>query len=448
MPRIARLWIITFLGVVLFTGCVPTPVLPPAAGLTPEADPDATAYPTSPAGPLPEIAISDLVVQAGENKGEWWILGMATNDSPAALETVRLRVELANAEGTPTSEATVSLPLSILQPQASSPFAARLHQPGTPAGAHASLESFLFSSAEAIPLRVGPIHTTRVPDGVFVRGTVLASERVPVRVHDVVVAWRDEDRALAGLALATVAGASVPPGGAAPWIAFAPGAGPDSLFQVFTAAGIVAPPSESPISVVDGPTWRVTSQGQGFATGAVRNDGQVAVFPQVAIAAYVDGTPISLQVLESGIPLQPGETLTFAADQLPGLRAALEAEHIDMAELTLEAYLDGQPVPPDVGAPILLPVSIRQFEVIGSSAFVRGFVSRPASVSLESAAVFVSLRSTAGEPLSARWLELDPPPSDAGSEFSLDIPLPAGVDAAMCEYDVRALGLPPPDSSG
>ncbi|MCX6072553.1 MAG: hypothetical protein NTU91_17155 [Chloroflexi bacterium] len=403
--------------------------------------------PTSPAGPLPEVTFTDLVVRHGDDEDEWIVLGMAHNESSSALESVAVCVELVDAAGTATSEATAPLPLSVLQPGAASPFIARLEQAESPAEVRASLESFQFSSAAGASTSLGAVYTTQAPDEVFVRGTVQCEDTRPVRVHDVVIVWRATDRSLAGLAVASVPGAILPQSGSLPWIAQASGATPGTRFEVFTAVSAVDPASEIPLVVTDGPTWHVTSQGNGFATGAIRNAGDAPVLPQVAIAVRAAGRPISLEILQSIIPLEPGETLTFAADRFPGLQAALESGGIEIADVTLEAYLDAQPVPLNTGGAVILPVSIHQLEAIGSSIFLRGTVSNPDSVPLRSAAIFVSLRSTTGEPQSARWLELAPPPAEAGVEFSLDMPLSADINPAMCEYDIRAFGLPLPDSS-
>jgi len=104
MPRPRPFWLMAFMAAALLTGCLPARIAPETPELTPDVLPDATAYPTSPAGPLPELAISDVVVKAGENDGDWLVLGMATNDSSSALEAVRLRVELVDAAGTATAE--------------------------------------------------------------------------------------------------------------------------------------------------------------------------------------------------------------------------------------------------------------------------------------------------------------------------------------------------------
>jgi hypothetical protein len=403
--------------------------------------------PTSPAGPLPEVAFSDLVVRHGNAQDAWIVLGTAHNESDSALESVGVFVQLVDAAGTATSESTVPLPLSILQPGAVSPFMARLEQDDAPTAARASLESFQFSSETPADISLGDIYTTQAPDGVLALGTMQSNDTQPMRVRDVVLAWRDRNRSLAGLAIASAPGAVIAPDGSLPWIAQAPGASLGTQFEVYAAVSAVDSAIESPLAVTDGPTWRVTSQGNGFATGAIRNAGDVPVLPQVAISVRAAGRPMSLEILQSSVPLQPGETLTFAADRFPGLQATLRSADIKIHDVMLETYLDAQAVPPDTGAAVVLPVSIDQFEVIGSNVFLSGTVSNPASLPLRSATILVSLRSTSGEPQSARWLELTPPPSQAGMEFSIDMPVAAGVDPAMCEYDVRALGLPLPDSS-
>jgi hypothetical protein len=447
MQRTRRLARLCLLGALILAACLPTPIAPGTEEPTPAAALNTSALPATPVGPLPELEFSGLVVQRGDSEGEWIVLGMASNGSSSALESVVLRVELVDAAGFVTSAATVWLPLSVLHPEAASPFMARLEQDDPPAAARASLESFQFSSETAANINLGDIYTTQAPDGVLVLGTMQGNDTQPMRVRNVVLAWRDRNRSLAGLTIASIPGAVIAPDGSLPWVAQAPGASPGTQFEVYAAASAVDSAIESPLVVTDGPAWRVTSQGNGFATGAIRNAGDVPVLPQVAIAVRAAGRPMSLEILQSNIPLQPGETLTFAADRFPGLQPSLRSADIKIDDVMLETYLDAQPVPLDTGAAVILPVSVHQFEAIGSNVFLSGTVSNPASLPLRSAEIFVSLRSTTGEPQTARWLELTPPPSEAGMEFSIDMPVAAGVDPAMCEYDVRALGLPLPDSS-
>lgn len=383
----------------------------------------------------------------GDDAGEWNVLGMARNDSHSALEAVVIRVELLDTAGAATGEAMVWLPLSVLQPEATSPFMAWVEQVEPPSGARASLVSFRTSTEAPASTSTGAVSATQAPDGVFVLGTVHNRDTRPMRIHDVVVTWRDAHRSLTGLAIASVPAAVLAEDGSLPWIAEAPGATPETRFEVFVAASTVDPASPSPLVTAAEPIWRATSQGRGFATGAIRNAGGAPVLPEVAIAASAAGRLISLEILQSSIPMQPGETLIYAADRFPGLEAALDSAGIDVTDVSLKLYLDAKPIPPNADAAVLLPVSIEQFEVIGSNVFLRGTISSPGSVPLKSAMVFVSLRATTGEPQSARWLELAPPAAGASAQFSLDMPLAAGIDPAMSEYDVRALGLPLEDSS-
>jgi hypothetical protein len=444
MRRTQWLVLVCLLEILALAGCLPALSVP---GTTPAAALQATDLPASPTGPLPEIAFSDITVVHGDHAGEWSVLGTARNSSDFALEAVLISVELLDPNGSPTVGATVQLPLSLLQPDATSPFIAQLEQVEAPAGARASLASFQRSSEAPASVSLGGVHATQGPDGVIVIGTVQSNDPRDLRIHDVVVTWRDASRSVAGLAIASVPGAIVADNGSLPWIAQAPGATPDTRFEVFTAASTVNTEGGSPLVTSAEPTWRVTSQGRGFATGAIRNTGDAPALPEVAIAASAAGRLISLEILRSTVPMQPGETLLYAADRFPGLEATLDAEGIEITDITLGVYLNADAVPASTGVVVPLPVSIQQSEAIGSSVFLRGAVSNPSSVQLKSTMVFVSLRSTTGEPQSARWLELAPPPAGASTEFTLDLPLAAGVDPAMSEYDVRAFGLPLPESS-
>jgi hypothetical protein len=265
MRRTRHLARLCLLVSMTLAGCLPTP----AASRSPVSPLSTIALPTSPAGALPEVAFSDLVVRQGDDQGAWIILGTARNESDSALESVAVFVQLVDAAGTATSETTVPLPLSVLQPGAVSPFTAQLEQAEEPAEARASLESFEYSSEAAARISLGPVYTTQAPDGVIVYGTLRPSDTIPLRVRDMVVTWRDKRGSLAGLAIASVPGAIVTADESLPWIALAPGAASGTHFEVFGAASAADSQSETPLVVTDGPTWRKASPPEPFATRAM-----------------------------------------------------------------------------------------------------------------------------------------------------------------------------------
>ena len=427
----------------LLTGCLPVPGSPGAQTASPDQTPISAGLPAIPPGPHPQVAFTDLTVMHGDEPGVWLVLGLARNDSRYALEAVVTSVEVLDPAGTPTASVTAPIALSILQPGATSPFLARFEQARTPSSARAQLQAFRFSSEAPVRLSIEAIHSSRSSRGTLILGRLKNLEPRSVQARDVVLVWREPDRSLAGMAVASVPMAGLPEDGTVPWMAGAPGALPESRVEVFAAVTAVDDASVAPLESVLEPTWRVTSQGRGFVVGTIRNPGLDPILPEVAIAISVAGRLASLEILQSSAPLQPGETLGYGADRFPGLEAGIDTAD----DVTLEVYLTGRLIARGAPSAVPLPASIHQFEVIGSRVFVQGTLTNPGPAPLKSAVLLVSLRSTAGEIQTARWLDLFPPPPGESAEFSIDVPIAAGDEPAMSEYDLRAVGIPLPETS-
>jgi hypothetical protein len=431
------------IGCLLLTGCR----VVPGASSPPSAVQDKTPVPTglsaTPPEPHPQVTFTDLTVVPGDEPGVWLVLGMARNDSHDALEAVVISVEVLDPVGEPAAATTVPVALSILQPGATSPFSARFEQAHEPQNMRAHLWAFRFSSEAPVHVSMEAVRSSRSSEGTRVLGRLRNLEPRTVQAQDVVVVWREADQSLAGMATATVPRALVPDDGMVPWMAEAPGALPGSRVEVFAAVSAVEDSIIAPLESVAGPTWRVTSQGRGFAVGTLRNPGRDPVLPEVAIAVLAGGRLVSLEILRSSIPLPSGETLDYAADRFPGM----EADPNPADGITFELYLAGRPMAPDAPSAVPLLASIQQFESIGSRVFMQGTATNPGPTLLKSAVVLVSLRSTTGEIQTARWLDIDPPQPGESAEFSIDFPIAAGDDPSMSEYDLRAVGIPLAESS-
>ena len=430
-------------GCLLLTGCRVVPGDPSPASAVQDKTPVPTGPSATPPEPHPQVAFTDLTVVPGGDPGVWQVLGMARNDSHYALEAVVISVEVLDPVGEPAAAATVPVALSILQPGATSPFSARFEQAREPEDTRAQLQAFRVSSEGPVHVSVEAVRSSGSSEGTLVLGRLRNLEPRTVQARDVVVVWREADRSLAGMATATVPQAPVPEDGMVPWMAEAPGALPGSRVEVYTAASAVNDSPLAPLESVVGPTWRVTSQGRGFAVGTLRNPGRDPVLPEVAIAILAGGRLVSLGILHSSVPLPPGETLDYGADRFPGMEAALDPAYA----ITLELYLAGRPIAPDAPSAVPLFAAIQQFELIGSRVFMQGTATNPGPVLLKSAVVLVSLRSTKGEIQTARWLDINPPQPGENAEFSIDFPIAAGDDPSMSEYDLRAVGIPLTESS-
>jgi hypothetical protein len=60
---------------------------------------------------------------------------------------------------------------------------------------------------------------------------------------------------------------------------------------------------------------------------------------------------------------------------------------------------------------------------------------------VEAATVYAEVRSSTGEIVTAGWSTVGSFEPGTAGEFVLDLPIPAGMDATLTEYDLRAIGM-------
>ena len=405
--------------------------------------PKPTGRSATPSIPAPAIVFPEIDVVPGVGSTPSAIIGLARNDSGATVQDVDVTIDLLDASGGSIGTIAARLLLTHLQPGASSPFVASIPFGLEPAGARARLSAFGFSARTQLDLEVEEASAaTAADEGTEVLGLVSNRGHQAAKVENVILTWRAADGALAGVARADVTASILPAGESLPWIAGPLDAAPQMLFDAFVSAIPANPPFGAGLELASGPTWWLTAQGHGFATGAIRNDGPAAVLPEVAVSLTAQGQLVGLEILRSSVPLAAGETLVFTAETFDSLEDRLRRLGVGMQDVAPHVVLWWTEPEQPSASPVVLPVTVRQFEVIGSRLFLRGAITHPGSVRLASLMVYVTLRSTNGEPQTARWLSLAPPAPGGRMDFAIDLPLPGGIDAAMSEYDLRALGLP------
>jgi hypothetical protein len=142
------------------------------------------------------------------------------------------------------------------------------------------------------------------------------------------------------------------------------------------------------------------------------------------------------------LPLQPGESQAYAITEFPGLRAQLALRTSLMDNLSAEIIVDPLGSLPTDKRSTPLNLQITHFEPIGSSLFLRGVISNIGEIDVEEAVVLVTIRSIAGELITAGWsISSEQLSIGDSAEFMLRLSLPQGTDPTMSEYDVQAAGL-------
>jgi hypothetical protein len=210
--------------------------------------------------------------------------------------------------------------------------------------------------------------------------------------------------------------------------------------DIFTAATALRPSTDVQLEASVDPAWRQTAQGRGFVTGEIRNVSAIPLLPAVAVTLWSQGVLVGLEILRSAVPLPPGETLAYGAETFPSLDERLQRLGVGPQDVVPSVIVSGSAAPAFSEA--RLAIAVLHFEAIGSRVYLGGTLTRAGEQPLAGAEIHVALRSVDGELQSAAWIPIAPGSPGAPVPFRLDLPLPSGVDPALSEIDLRAVGLP------
>ena len=106
----------------------------------------------------------------------------------------------------------------------------------------------------------------------------------------------------------------------------------------------------------------------------------------------------------------------------------------------METRIEARPA--DVGGPpVALSVHVSVFLSEGSAIFIRGTIHNPMEFAVDGATVYAEVRTSTGELVTAGWSESQSLEPDELADFQLELPVPAGMNATLTEYDLRAIGL-------
>jgi hypothetical protein len=211
----------------------------------------------------------------------------------------------------------------------------------------------------------------------------------------------------------------------------------------YVDATILGSLQPSRLELLSPPALLEDEQGDPLAIGVVRNGGSRLGWASILVALRAGGELVGVAQLVPPVPLGPGESRPFGANEFPGLSSRWQSED-GLGALSLESWVDPSPPAEDEVRLRSLEVELRSYEGIGGTLFLRGSVRNPLDHVVRTATVLAAVRTIEGEPLAAGWqtvaAELEP---GAEEEFLLALSLTRGADLAMSEYDVVALGLAP-----
>lgn len=210
-----------------------------------------------------------------------------------------------------------------------------------------------------------------------------------------------------------------------------------ALYPVGSTAG-EAPVAELEFSLE--PDLILSAQGDPFVFGEVRNPGENSAPGRILLTFRRAGQLLAFHSLAIPMPLPGGGTLAFTVADLPIVDGLIAQDPASLDDISLEHELEGV-IDAQNRTAVRLGSEILEFEVIGSTAFLRARIENSFSEAVNQPTVFAALRSTSGALQTAAWAS--PGESiDSGErlEALIQIPLPEGVNVFRGEFDIWAAG--------
>lgn len=415
----------------LLAACAPSPAHTPTGSSpspTPRTEPAPSPTPTIPPG-FREPSI------VRRNDGVAEAIGLFTNHTSFTIDDVLLQVDFYDGAEKLVSVMESRLAIAPLGPGASSPYRTRYPAAGSPASARVQVVSY---ERRGSPPFLLPVETQNagatIEGGWRVVGTVRGDTETAVGIESFLLA-AFEDEELVGLSLPAVAPRHIPAETIRPFEATFPLPLNDPTVRSFLVGTAAPNPADGQLLADLDPGLQLDQGGRPFVVGLLQNPTNRSLSPRLLLELRAAGSTVRVLPLESSIPLLPGEGRPFAL-RLPDGRS----QH-DPARLVIRTYLDERR--PDPGSRSeTLTAQITSAEEISGSYFLRGILRNPHPQQVNEPTLFLALRSTEGELLSAHWQRVaDSLVGEGEQAFVLALPLPAGSQIERAEFDLRALGL-------
>jgi len=148
-----------------------------------------------------------------------------------------------------------------------------------------------------------------------------------------------------------------------------------------------------------------------------------------------------LDTINVPFPILPGQRLPFVIDPAslpPELLTTLDPDLLEV-----QVHIDPWKTLPTLDPWTSLPVSITQFEQIGSRLYLRGGITNSTDGGVSESAVLIRILDVLGRTRATGWTNpLGPIDPEGEMVFDQSVLIPDGIDLNLLEFDVLAYGLP------
>ena len=436
-------------SILALSACSNTPSPDATAAATRPITP--TATPTPSATPLPDIEFVSLNLLPGRQPGDWRVVGLVENRSIENLIDAHVIVTLLDRSGDPLAATEVPITFRHLGPNESSPVRDDFPGAGLASDAQAELSTFQTGAFQRLQLLVDVLSTASTDrGGMAILATISNTGDSPASIAALaLLAQNDRGRAL-GLANQIAGPAVLRSGETATVLA---------LLEIDAGASIYAPfvdavaadlmPDPQPVTLAGQANLVLDDQGNPFVVGALGNSGQQPSMGSVTLTLSYQGAWISAAQVNTPVPLGPGEIRPFTAVDFPGLAARLGEDDWSLQDLQIEARTDPLVAGSEAEPYSHLDLSIRSFEAIGGFAFIQGVLTNPYANPVQGASVMAALYDSLGRLVTAGWITASEMLLAGESlDFVLPIPMPAGANPRLYEFDTWAAGVQVAAASG
>ncbi len=300
---------------------VPTPTTPPAANVTPtpaDIEPTTTAEATAPSGDLQVVAVNGY---QGRNE-DWRVVGLVTNGTDRAVDSVEIEVEILDASGTSLYSEVANTSLYNLAPGETSPFSWWVTEDLPDADSVTAMvvgQSTTTLERAQVEIR-GTVMIVDDDGDLYVTGEIVNDGDQPVEINGLAAATFDGDGEIVTANDAGVLLRYLKPGASGPFRVTmdGPASGVEEIveYDIYLDAEITSPEDEMALLLSEHHDY-VDSRFEDFhLVGEVTNDNDESWNVTLLAAIYdaddnvIDASSLSLPVSA----LAPGETIPYDFD--------------------------------------------------------------------------------------------------------------------------------------
>lgn len=404
-----------------------------------------TTSTTASPSPTPDVGLKvlDQYWIHSQSGSTFELVGIVVNDGENSLEDINVTLELFSLDGSGTESFMTTSTPSALAPNAQALFHFILSGSEIPED-----YSLIFSATESeiatsTQVDIDVLESRQNSDGelVILAEAINGTDHL-LHLEQVQMLLFDHKGEPLQVATSKHLLPALAPDDRNAFIAYAETASIPGSWRAFVEASPDLLPSAPPLTVELEPQLLQTSQGHPFYLGQIENKGVTSWWAQFIVLYSLEDKPVGMDTLRLPIPIPPKDRISFLIEPSSALPSTLLTQE-NQKEILIQFILDPWASIPVLVEPLAVPVSITQFEQIGSRLYVQGQINNPHDTRLAHAGILIRILDLRGNVQSAAWNDpLEGIESGETRSFTANLPLPKDLDLSLVEFDIRGFGFP------